>query len=111
IADHPFFHISEFPRQIPSQALTRVPNWTLPRPVSEMNWRIVTTNAGIGPQSLKTTAVGAEAGKSLAAYIPTDPAEPKLGLTGPAGRTAKYPITKLKEQNILPLALSPRHPA
>jgi len=104
ISDHKFFHSGEMPREIPLTTLEYPPKWdTISKPMSELNWRYVSVQAGLG----KNVQVGTEAGKSVQACITSNE------------HPLKNHVAKLREEaglqapaeNVLPMTLSPRVPA
>jgi serine/threonine protein kinase len=104
ISDHKFFHAGEMPREIPSSSLVYPPQWApISKPMSELNWRYVSVQAGLG----KNVQVGTDAGKSIQACIASNE------------NPVKNHVTRLREQesgvakvdNVLPVTLSPRVPA
>lgn len=91
------------PREIPLSALQYEPNWDpLSTTTSEVNWRYVSVQAGLG----KDVKVGTEAGKSVQACI-------ALNENPLKGHVAKLQAQegRVKENNVLPMTLSPRVPA
>ena len=91
------------PREIPFPALQYEPNWdSLSAAISEVNWRYVSVQAGLG----KDVKVGTEAGKSVQACIAVNENPLK-------GHVTKLQAQEggVKENNVLPMTLSPRVPA
>jgi hypothetical protein len=89
------------PREIPQSTLHMNPHWDITRPMSELNWRYVSVQAGLG----KNVKVGQEAGKSVQACIAVN----ENPLRGAVAKLRQEEMSK--ESNVLPLTLSPRVPA
>lgn len=91
------------PREIPLSALHSPPQFaTLSKPISELNWRSVSIQAGLG----KNVKVGVEAGKSVQACIATE-----HPLKGTVARLRAEDAGAAEGKNVLPMTLSPRVPA
>jgi hypothetical protein len=87
------------PRDLPISSLYAPPTIDISRPMSELNWRYVSSQAGLG----KDIKVGTDAGKSVQACIaPENPLK---------GHIARLREEGVKESNMLPMTLSPRVPA
>jgi hypothetical protein len=89
------------PREIPPSTLLNHPHWdSISKPMSELNWRYVSVQTGLG----KNVQVGQEAGKSVQACIA-------------APNPVKGAVERLRaeevgvKENLLPVTLSPRVPA
>lgn len=92
------------PREMPLSTLSHTPKWdSLSRPISELNWRYVSVQAGLG----KNVQVGQEAGKSVQACIASNENPLKNHIT----RLREQESGTVKEANVLPMAVSPRVPA
>ena len=91
------------PREIPLSALHSPPQFSsLSKPISELNWRSVSIQAGLG----KNVKVGAEAGKSVQACIATE-----HPIKGTVARLRAEDAGIAEVKNVLPMTLSPRVPA
>lgn len=88
------------PREIPLSAIQFPPAWNpISKPMSELNWRYVSVQAGLG----KNIQVGQDAGKSVQACIAMN----ENPLKGHIARLRKEEA----DINVLPMTLSPRVPA
>jgi len=104
ISDHKFFHSGELPREIPVSTLESLPAWDpISKPMSELNWRFLCVQAGLG----KNVQVGQDAGKSVQACIAAN----EHVLKGHVARLQQEQGVMVKEMNVLPMTLSPRVPA
>ena len=104
ISDHKFFHSGELPREIPVSTLEAPPVWEpISKPMSELNWRFLSVQAGLG----KNVQVGQDAGKSVQACIAVN----EHALKGHVARLQQEQGVVAKELNVLPMTLSPRVPA
>jgi hypothetical protein len=88
------------PREIPLSTLQFPPAWNpISKPMSELNWRYVSVQAGLG----KNIQVGQDAGKSVQACIAANE------------NPLKGHVARLRQEetgvNVLPMTLSPRVPA
>jgi hypothetical protein len=92
------------PRELPQSSLQVPPNFTsISKPISELNWRYVSVQAGLG----KNVQVGQEAGKSVQACIAVN----ENPLRNHVTRLREQEAGTVKETNVLPMTLSPRVPA
>jgi hypothetical protein len=104
ISDHKFFHIGDMPREIPSSTLYSEPHWDrISKPMSELNWRYISVQAGLG----KNIKVGQDAGKSVQVCIAAN----ENPLKGHVARLQQEERGLVKGNNVLPMTLSPRVPA
>jgi len=104
ISDHKFFHSGDMPREIPASALTCPPTWpSLSKSTSELNWRYVSVQAGLG----ENVEVGQDVGKSVQAWISAN----ENPLKGHVARLRERESGVAREKNVLPMTLSPRVPA
>jgi serine/threonine protein kinase len=107
ISDHKFFHSGELPREIPQSTLHIPPTWdTISKTMSELNWRYISVQAGLG----KNIKVGQDAGKSLQACIASNE-NPLKGHVARLQQEERGILANGKETNVLPMTLSPRVPA
>ena len=91
------------PREIPLSALHSPPQFPpLSKPLSELNWRSVSVQAGLG----KNVQVGVEAGKSVQACIAAE-----HPVKGAVARLRAEDAGETEGKNMLPMTLSPRVPA
>jgi hypothetical protein len=91
---------------MPLLTLSHTPKWdSISRPLSELNWRYVSVQAGLG----KNVQVGQEAGKSVQACIASNENPLKNHIT--RLREQETGGGAVKEANVLPMAVSPRVPA
>ena len=91
------------PREIPTSALHSTPAFpSLSKPLSELNWRALSIQAGLG----KNVQVGGEAGKSVQACIATE-----HPVKGTVARLRAGKGDAEDGNNVLPMTLSPRVPA
>jgi hypothetical protein len=92
------------PRELPQSSLHLDPHFgSISKPISELNWRYVSVQAGLG----KNVQVGQEAGKSLQVCI----AVKENPLRNHVTRLREQDTGAVKESNVLPMTLSPRVPA
>jgi hypothetical protein len=92
------------PRELPQSSLHLDPHFgSISKPISELNWRYVSVQAGLG----KNVQVGQEAGKSVQVCI----AVKENPLRNHVTRLREQEAGAVKESNVLPMTLSPRVPA
>jgi hypothetical protein len=92
------------PRELPQSSLHLAPHFgSISKPISELNWRYVSVQAGLG----KNVQVGQEAGKSVQVCIAVE----ENPLRNHVTRLREQETGAVKESNVLPMTLSPRVPA
>jgi serine/threonine protein kinase len=97
ISDHKFFHSGLLPRSVPTASLVHAPTFpSLSIPASEVNWRYICVQSGLG----ENVRVGADVGKSVQVCLSAEE------------HPLKGAVARLREGgNVLPMTLSPRVPA